>query len=354
MLMAPALHPNERGAKRPTSRGPKPHAMPGRLVPSLLRYLRRRGGDVDGLLRRLDLPSDIESGAEVALTTADVRRILDAAATALDDPHFALQLPSVLESPKYSMAELVARSCPTVGDALRRMVRFAPVVYTPLIFSLEEGDDDVVFTHRVRGDPMAARHGNEFALASVVTLMRRWTGVPVTPKRIWFAHRWEGGGEALEAFFGTSTIEFGRAENGVAFDPATMRLPVVTNDPRMLATVEGMAERELADRAPKPDFAGTVALHVRKAMEGGAVDVNAVARRLRMSTRTMQRRLDEEGTNFRRVVDAVRRDLARQYAREGRLPLSEIAHRLGFSDVASFSRAFKRWTGESPGAFRGR
>lgn len=71
-----------------------------------------------------------------------------------------------------------------------------------------------------------------------------------------------------------------------------------------------------------------------------------------MSGRTLQRRLEAEGTSFSEVLDRVRADLARSYVKDADLPLAEVAYRLGFSDFSTFSRAFKRWMGKAPGAYR--
>ncbi len=73
-----------------------------------------------------------------------------------------------------------------------------------------------------------------------------------------------------------------------------------------------------------------------------------------MSTRTLQRRLDDEGTRFSDVLDTVRERLARSLLLDPSLTLAEVAYRTGFSDLATFSRAFKRWSGLPPGAFRRR
>ena len=73
-----------------------------------------------------------------------------------------------------------------------------------------------------------------------------------------------------------------------------------------------------------------------------------VARTLRMSRRTMSRRLEQEGTSFAAELDNARRQLAPAYVKDGETPLKEAAFRLGFSHAESFHRAFKRWTGETP------
>jgi AraC-like DNA-binding protein len=90
---------------------------------------------------------------------------------------------------------------------------------------------------------------------------------------------------------------------------------------------------------------------VREVLPNGPPDAAEIARRMHMSRRTLQRRLSEEGTGFQELVDRVRADLARGYMRDPRIKLADVAYRLGFSDVSTFSRSFKRWTGESPGRY---
>ena len=87
-------------------------------------------------------------------------------------------------------------------------------------------------------------------------------------------------------------------------------------------------------------------------LPAGELDQNAVARSLNISLRSMQRKLKEEGTSFRRLVDETRRQLAEQYLKDSTLVVSEIAYLLGFAEVSSFSRAFRRWTGHAPRAAR--
>jgi AraC-like DNA-binding protein len=82
------------------------------------------------------------------------------------------------------------------------------------------------------------------------------------------------------------------------------------------------------------------------------VSIDHVASSMHMSARTLQRRLEDEGTRFGEVLEEVRARLARTWLRDPSLGLSEIAARLGFADLATFSRAFKRWTGMPPGQWR--
>jgi AraC-like DNA-binding protein len=88
-------------------------------------------------------------------------------------------------------------------------------------------------------------------------------------------------------------------------------------------------------------------------MHGSLPSIDAVAAGLAMSPRTLQRRLAASGTSYQRLVTEVREELARNHLRDSRLSIGEIAFVLGFSDVSAFHRAFKRWTAQTPSAFRG-
>ncbi len=94
-----------------------------------------------------------------------------------------------------------------------------------------------------------------------------------------------------------------------------------------------------------------MAQKVEELLSTGAT-IGAVAEAMRMSARTLQRRLESEGASFSEIVDGVRGRLARRWLADPRGSLTEVGFALGFSDLAAFSRAFKRWTGKPPGAWR--
>jgi AraC-like DNA-binding protein len=127
-------------------------------------------------------------------------------------------------------------------------------------------------------------------------------------------------------------------------------LPNRKSDARLLATIEPLAEAALRAQPHVDDFAALAAARVRALLP--LADVETTARALHMSPRTLQRRLAEAGTRFCDVLDSARAELARQLLGEEAVVMGDIAFRLGFADLGSFSRAFKRWTGRAPGAYR--
>jgi AraC-like DNA-binding protein len=337
---------------RAMARRPKPPPAPSRILPPLLRWVRARGGDVDALVRRFGLPADVERVEAPMFEAERMDELFSAIADELGDPFLGLHLPEALEWRRYTMAELAARASPTVRAALERVVRFGATFYAHLEFALEDRDGEVVFSHRLRGTRQGGAHSNEYALASSLTHLRRSIGERVSPRRVWFIHRRAGDVSELERFFGTRAIAFGRSENALAFDAALMARPLATGDARLLATTEELAARSAREQPAPSDFAAQVAARVTAALESGPPKVEVIARQLRMSPRTLARRLDGEGTSYRAVVESVRRELACRYAEDAALSLADVAYRVGFSDVATFSRAFKRWTGRTPGSYR--
>ena len=109
-------------------------------------------------------------------------------------------------------------------------------------------------------------------------------------------------------------------------------------------------------RASAPDRPVTrmVERHVEPLLASGSVRIEDVARDLGFSRQTLYRRLKAEGLTFEQLLDGLRQRLALRFIRDEGLPVKDAAYRLGFSDPAAFSRAFKRWTGSSPSALRGR
>jgi AraC-like DNA-binding protein len=129
--------------------------------------------------------------------------------------------------------------------------------------------------------------------------------------------------------------------------------PVPTADPGLSRIVTAHAEQLLAALAPAADMlTARVRRQLAEGMANGPMTLTQVARRLHLSERSLQRRLEAEGTRFAQLVDEVRRELALRYIADERLALGEVAYLLGFAEPSPFHRAFKRWTGTTPLAAR--
>lgn len=167
---------------------------------------------------------------------------------------------------------------------------------------------------------------------------------------MWFAHARPRELAPLYRFFGTRELAFGAEDSGLALARADAQRAVPGADARLVATVEPLAEAERSALPRAGAFAQAVAARVEQLLPDASVE--AVARALRVSPRTLQRQLGHEQARFSEVLDGVRETLARRLVADPSRSIPEIAERLGFADAATFGRAFKRWTGRAPGAFR--
>jgi AraC-like DNA-binding protein len=314
----------------------------------------------------LGLPPDVEERDELPTTTAALDELLVAAARQAGEPSLGLRLAVELPERRMGPLELAARTSSTVRDALLAVVRFAPLLHPGLTLALDEDVPGEARLHGgVAGRPRGiGRHLEDFILARALAGI---TGIgPHVPViRVWFPHARPADLAPIERLFGTRDLDFGREELGFAFLATTLSLSIASSDARLHATAIDLAEAALATHAvggTARDFVAVVAARVRAAFDpgnGGATPtIDTIADALHMSARTLQRRLEDSGTHFSGVLDLVREGLARELVAKvvggSMVPLAEIAWRLGFSDVAAFSRAFKRWTGLPPGMMRRR
>ena len=324
------------------------------LVGPLLRFARERGEQVP--LAMFGLTEQAYEHDDSPITNLQLGRLFDTVAELLDEPHLGLILPGQLRFERYAVPELAARASATLREALQQWARFASLVHPSIAFGFEEHSGQVHFSHRTVGHPRGlSRHLNEFALAAPMYFARETSGAAPRVLEVHFGHARPRGLSALQAYFGTRTLVFGADGNCLVLDPASLERSQTTADPRLLATVQTFGELALAQRAvsERPVHDRVFAL-LHAQLSAGDVQIRKLARELHMSVRTLQRRLDEEGTNFATVLDEVKHQLACALVEDPQQPLREIAARLGFGEVASFSRAFKRWTGHSPGSYRDR
>jgi len=131
-----------------------------------------------------------------------------------------------------------------------------------------------------------------------------------------------------------------------------MDLPFITYNPDLLATVAPQLEAELAEQLAQRNFSEQAKGILKRLLAGQRPGIDDLARELHMSTRTLQRRLTEEGISFQRLLEDARRELARHYLLHSSRELNETAYLLGYEDANSFFRAFHHWEGTSPGQWR--
>ncbi|MGZ3416901.1 MAG: AraC family transcriptional regulator [Polyangiales bacterium] len=312
---------------------------------------------LDDLAEKVGLPRDaitpeLLADPDARVPARVVLRLWETLPAFLPDRSFGLWLAELTRDAPLSAAWWVIHTSPNLGEGLARAVRFQRLLHDRARGELVVEAGETRYRHRIGDEAFhVPREAVEFGFASLVNLARRATGKPVTPKRTSFRQSAPADTTAHRALFGE--VAFGAEVDEIVFDRASLALPLITHEPALREIVESHARALLAGLPPdEARTAARVRAMLAEAIRGRSVSLDAIAKRLGMPRRTLQRRLRDEGTTFDALLDDVRRDLAQRYLGDARMTVQETAFLLGFSDVAAFHRAFVRWTGKTPARYR--
>ncbi len=148
-------------------------------------------------------------------------------------------------------------------------------------------------------------------------------------------------------------VTLGAGEGAIHFDAALLARQSLAAEPELLAVHEQLAENRMIDLARR-DFLLALDQELGGLLEQGNVSLDALSARLGLAPRALRTKLAAAGTSFKTMVAAYRARLARRLLARTNEPLDQIIYLTGFSEPAAFTRAFKRWTGETPTAYRRR
>ncbi|WP_174183379.1 AraC family transcriptional regulator [Nocardia barduliensis] len=214
----------------------------------------------------------------------------------------------------------------------------------------DDGALTVAF-HTTAPDPVATVI-TEYVLAYYLRRAREATGRPVVPEHVTFSGPAPVDHRVLTEAFGTTRVDFGAPIDAITFAEADARAPLVRADPLLADLLRSHADLVLATARPLPGPLESFRIALAAAIVDGEPSLPAVARRLAVSTRTLQRQLAERNTTWRQEYDLARHEQARALLAESRLTTAAIARRLGFADDRALRKAYHRWSGSSPSRAR--
>jgi len=244
---------------------------------------------------------------------------------------------------------LMSRS--SLWEALRFSLRFVDLSFAFCQFQMCERDEVVSLTLDTPGLPLGVRRFViERETTALHTMQRELLGAGSAINRIRFDFGSAGAGDQYMEIFGIAP-EFDAEENAVYFDRETLHRPLPQANEHTAAITEDHCRQLLAMRTAGSSMAGRV-LTLLMAQPSQPPSLEQVAAALNVSDRTLRRRLAAESTTFRCLLDESREQLAEQLLVTAGLTVSEVATRLGYLEVSSFSQAFRRWKGVGPRAYR--
>lgn len=298
---------------------------------------------------------DAQAGIDTDRMVKDVNyyALLERIASA--DPD-AIELPlrvgASMRCDDYGAFGLAWKSAPTLRDSFQRAERYARVLTNVAFYEVEETEDDVWFhLHRHGERRLGLRLSNEATLASVAAISREIAPAPLTFEGVYLKHDAPASTDAHERYFGCP-IHFRAGRDALRLSVETSRHPNRLGDPAISAFFDAHLEGELSRVGEEAPLEHQVRIRIAQALSQGGPRITDIAAGMGVSPRSLQRRLAERGYAFQTLVDEARRDLAEQLLGGTDYPLAEVAFLTGFSEQSAFNRAFKRWAGQTPRAFR--
>lgn len=305
----------------------------------LLRMAAGQGLAAEKLARAAGLEEAALIGPEARIPDASYRRLwhqLDAQV----DARFSIQsLADTVATESFGLPGYLAESSATVAEALRISVRFHGLLEDAGEAQFERAGELVRKPPRDHS-PWPVREA-EHILASYVVLARRWTGSELRPREVWFTHAAPTDAAVLERFFGCP-LRFERPLNLVVFRPEDLGRPLERADAVLHHHLLSVAEARLSERPRAPALLEDLRTFVDERLGAGDLSIGAAAKQLRLSRRTLQRRLQAHGLEYQTLVDSRRRARAQALLGEG-LPLTAVAEAIGFADASTLRRAMSRW-----------
>ena len=319
----------------------------------MVRLAEARGVPTADLLQQAGLTRAFLEDPDSRIPAPTVLALWDALRGRTGDPALQLSAPSILPFGAYRVIDYIVAASETLGEGVERFARFFGLIAQSVSLHVDHDDGEYRLSLAGAGGASVPPVYVDYVFAALVSRIRMRIRPGLQVHRVQFRRPAPENIAPYQEVF-RAPVRFGAPSDTLCFSAREWNSPTDSADAALARLLEEHA-RVLAARTTGE--AAPFCMEVQKVISaapdrgGSAADV---ARALNVSVRTMQRRLDASGTTFRELSNSVRGQLAEGYLADPRVSIAEVAFLLGFSDQSSFNRAFRRWTGDSPGRWRRR
>ena len=314
------------------------------LYPSWVALLNDLGIDYLRVLRRVGLPEDLTRYGPVLLPCEQYFQLWTAIDTEAHDPSLPVRIGETITTEVFSPAVFAAICSPNLLIAAQRVAQHKPLV-GPLRLRVTTTDTIMSLSYHW---PDALQPPKLLVLTELVfwvALARITTRHQIFPLRVYSP--WLPTVSAEFAAYLGVTVEHSAVQR-IDFARADAQRPFLTMNPQMWDFFEPELRRRLAELDSNASVTDRVHSLLLELLPSGQASISAVAQKLMMSQRTLQRKLSDEATSFQDTLSQTRKQLALHYLDRSDLSITEITFLLGYEDPSSFYRAFREWVGQTP------
>jgi AraC-like DNA-binding protein len=321
------------------------------FVAAALEGVRARHMDADGLLAKVGLSASLLQMPQARVSAQHYGQLWRLVALTLDDEFFG-QDSRRMKAGSFAMLCHAVLGCKNLGQALERSLRFYALMLDDISGSLVREGREVRIVLRDRIGAAAPRTFAHEVLLMLLHGVACWlVGRRIPILRAQFAYP-EPAHSAEYRLMYCTDLKFDGPYTAIAFDASYLDLPIVQNERTIKEFLRTAPENILVKYKNGSSLSARIRRRLRQLPPAEVPDFETLAAELNMTPATMRRRLHEEGASYQEIKDQLRRDLAIGYLSHSDRSVMDIALELGFSERSAFHRAFRKWTGASPGEFR--
>lgn len=309
--------------------------------------------DRDTLLRSVGIAPDSLNDPSHMVADTDYYAFLEKLTTVDRNPTtLPLRAGAAMRCDDYGAFGLAWKSATDLRGSYERAERYARVLTSVSTYEVEKAEEGAfMHLHRFGERRLGMRLSNEATIASIASISREVSSKAFTPMAVYFKHSAPESIAGHEAYFGCP-VHFESDRDALLVSSKTLQTPNKLGDESISRFFETHLETEISKLEDEISLDRQVRIQVSQSLSEGVPMLSDVAKRLGMSGRTLQRRLSERGYSYQTLVDESRRQLAKRLLRQTDFSLVEVAFMTGFSEQSAFTRAFKRWAGQTPRSFR--
>ena len=330
----------------------EPHLTVRYLQP-LVAALQALGHPVDDILTAAKISHALLQNADGRVPHSSMMRFWQRARDLTGDDHLGIHLAEAAPIPSFEVHAYAMLSSPNLREAYRRACRYQRLIHEATDLTFDESADEGVLRHALPGGKPVPRPPAEFLVTLWVRIGRLVAGDDWSPSLICFAHQEPADIKEHVRVF-RAPLRFSSGLTAMHVPNFVLDTPNPREDASLAGLLDRYAEGLLKQLPRRPNFSERVRAALLKELQGGAPTVTAIAKTLHVSPRSLHRGLHNEGTSFRELLEQLRHERATALLANPACSVAEVGFLLGFAELSSFSRAFKRWTGRAPAAFRAR
>jgi AraC-like DNA-binding protein len=278
--------------------------------------------------------------------------LYEEAARLAGDDAFGLHVGERIELRTFGLFGYLIVNCPTLGEAWQAVARYLPLWTDGAALGVDVDRTSVRLVWEYADASMTdCRQDCEMSLAAVARIGRFFSAVECKPREVHFRHRQPRNTSEHRRIFGSAPC-FDMPVDEIILESKMLEIPIRGADYELHELLKTHLDGLLSQVAQERSYTGRVRRSIRMTIQSQSPTLETTSKHIGVSTRTLQRRLRDEGTSHGWLLDEVRRESADRYLRDPRTSIQEIAYRLGFSESSAFHRAFRKWQGSTPGERR--